>query len=269
MKNKCIVSYFSQGREDYRTGCVRMLESLSNYGFNGDALIYSPDFTDEDINKYYNFVNGGEIIPIKGMPTTEKYGVCPPHSTHPYAFKAYCIQNALERGYKKIGWLDCSVVALHSIDILFELANYTGLITFDNQGCCENTWTSDDCFQQMGINPADATYFQIDAAMLFWDFNKEKAVQIFEEYMKYCNDGISLKGVSGSKRPEFNAHRHDQSILSALVRKYYLNPLNYGFWCTSADALTNKEYDPILAKIGIANSLNTIKECLEWKKNLI
>jgi hypothetical protein len=255
---KCVVSFFSKGRENYYEGCLRMLESLNNTNYDGDALIFSPDFKEENVAELHYFKEGGKIQGIVGMPTTEKYGICPPHSTHPYAFKVYCIQAARERKYQEVIWLDCSVVALKNISLFTDLAWEIGLVVFDNQGCEEKTWTSDDCLEQLGVKAEEANYFQIDAAIQFWNFNRKKAVSIFEEYMKFCNDGISLIGKSGSNRPEFNAHRHDQSIISAIIRKYLVFPLNYGAWCTSEDALFNKEYDPTVAKIGIANTLKQI-----------
>lgn len=255
---KCLINFFSQGREDYCRGTERLIQSAKITGFNGDILIFSPHYN-------YDYVYDGNIFTYKGYPNTEKYGECKPHKEEPYQFKAFAFQKALEMGYEQILWCDSSVVIFRNPEHYFKLAKEIGVVLFDNQGCLESVFTSDDCLDQMGCSYKYAnTFFQIEAAIMLLDFTYWKTHDFFNDYIKYCIDGICLKGKSGSKRPEFKAHRHDQSIASYIAKKHYINSINYGGWTYFGNYEVDgkNKYRPTFAKVGILNPLNIINKIL-------
>jgi len=260
---RCIINFFSRGREEYRLGTERLITSALKVQFDGDILVWSPDFTQEgDIDE--------KIFTFKGYPNTEKYGECKPHKEEPYQFKSYCFQKALEMGYEKILWCDSSVMLFRNPDHYFKLANEVGVVLFDNQGCLESVYTSDDCLNTMGCSYEYAnSFFQIDAAIMLLDFTFWKTQLFFDDYIKYCSDGICLNGKSGSTRPEFSAHRHDQSVASYIARKHYINPINYGAWAYFGDSgvQTEKKYRPTFAKVGIQLPMNLIESILPMEVN--
>ena len=244
-KNKrCLVNFFSKGREDYKKGTERLIESIKKLGIEIDILVYSPDFG--GAVQTFSF---GTVTSIHGYPNTLKYGLCPNHNSAPYLFKAFIIQSAREMGYETILWCDSSIILNKNPEHYFELVKETGIVTFDNIGNYEATWTSDDCLQQLGCSVEYArTFFQIEAAILLFNFNNVVTNELFEEYIKYGLDGICLKGLSGSTREDFKGHRHDQSVLSYLIRKYKKNPIDYGGWATKIDL---GDCNPTFLKIGI------------------
>lgn len=259
MNKRCIINFFSTGREDYQRGTERLISCVLTHNMDVDVIVHSPDFTEdaEIIRKQ------SKITMIKGYPITQKYGEGKPHSEAPYQFKAYCFQHALELGYKEILWCDSSIVILKNPEHYWKLAEEIGVILFDNQGCLESTWTSDDCLNQMGCDPEYAkTFFQCDAGIMMLNFNNPKTNIVFDEYMKYCNDGICLKGASGSTRPDFTAHRHDQSVISYIAKKNYINFINYGGWVYGGDpGVKEGRFNPTFAKLGIrvpASEINSI-----------
>jgi hypothetical protein len=249
---QCIVNFFSQGRENYKEGTERMVTSALRQGYTGDVIIFSPDFTRNDVMETPN----GLVKTIKGYPVTNAFGICKPHKEAPYMFKSHCFQYAKEQGYEEVLWCDSSTLFLKNPQHYFELAKEIGVITFDNQGCLESVFTSDDCLEQMGCSPEYAnTFFQVEAFTILFNFNHQRANLVFEDYAHYCNDGICLLGASGSTRPEFKAHRHDQSVLSFILRKHYGIPINYGGWVVNEDffkRMNDPNFKPTFGKIGIA-----------------
>lgn len=248
MGKQCIVNFFSTGREDYKAGTERMLTSAIRNGFKGDILVFSPDFENDDL---IETPIGSKVISIKGYPVTKEFGECKPHKEQPYMFKSYVIQYAKEQGYDEVLWCDSSTFICKNPEHYFELSREIGVVCFDNQGCLESTWTADDCLEQMGCSIEYArTFFEVEAFVMLFNFKHERAHKVFDDYIKYSSDGICLLGKSGSIRPDFTAHRHDQSILSYVLRKHYGLPINYGGWVINQDFFSGK-WNPTFGKVGM------------------
>jgi len=245
INKRCIVNFFSHGRERYQFGTERLITSAKNSGLETDILVFSPEFTSE-ITQSFLF---GDVKTFVGYPKTEQFGECPNHLDIPYLFKAFGIQVAKEMGYEQILWCDSSIVFEKNPNHYFELSKELGVITFDNLKEPEDMWTSDDCLEQLGCSVEEAEkIMQIDAAILFFDFSTQRANDFFNDYINIGNDGISFAGKSGSSRPNFKDHRHDQSVLSYLVKKHYIVPLSYGTWCYREK---REGYNPTFIKAGM------------------
>lgn len=256
-KKRIICNFASKGREVYIKGSQRLLDSMNMAGIDADLLICSPDSLpdSQDVED-----NGRTVYLRNRMPTTKEFGECPPHSTHPYAFKSYIIQEARDMGYEKIMWADSSCVFLKDAEPYWHLASEIGVVTLDNPGCPEATWTADDCLEHMGCDPEFAkTFFEIDAYMIIFDFTSLAVNHpdsnlishtIFNKYFEHSRDGICLIGAKGSTRPDFKAHRHDQSIISYFIKAYNVHPLNYGVWCYAHEV--GIKFNPTFVKAGIS-----------------
>lgn len=227
MKN-CIVSFFEQGREDYYHMTERLINSIYTNKVNADVIIFSPHIEENSVIPMKD--TECTLYLEKGYPKSFIYGECQVHKEQPYLFKSYAIQVARERGYDKVVWADSSIVIMNDMSHYFKLLEEIGVIVMDNPGCPISFYTADDCLDKMGC-PRNEMAFEIDAAIMLFDFNSEKANTVFDEYFSFCRDGVCLRGESGSDRIEFKAHRHDQSIMSYIIRKHYINPINYGAWC--------------------------------------
>lgn len=256
MNKRCVVNVFTIGRENYAKGTERLVSSLYESGYDGDLLVFSPDSVEEykDKEVIVNEQLKGLATLHKALPFTDSLGVCRSHKEAPYQFKSFAIQHARELGYEQIVWMDSSIVIKRSLDTLFYLSNQIGVVLFDNPGCIEAVWTADDCLELMGCSPKVANqFFQIDAAVMFFDFTKKKAKEVFNDYLEVCLNPVALRGDSGSNRPEYSAHRHDQSILSYIARiKNYVLPLNYGVWSYGYELQRpDNDYNPTFCKVGI------------------
>ena len=253
--NKCIVNYYSKGREEYSRGSQRLVDSLLYHTFKSDIIIFTPD-KNKDIKSPIPST-GCDFSLYSRNPFNEKYGECLPHKLAPYQFKAFAIQHARELGYEQVAWLDSSIVAVKDPTNHFELASEVGVLLYDNPGCPEATWTSDDCLERMGCDIETARHFyEVDAAMMIFDFRTTKANEVFDDYFKYCLDTVCLLGESGSTRPDFRAHRHDQSVISYVARiKHAVSPLSYGAWCYGNEI---GKFHPTFSKVGISWPLSGI-----------
>jgi hypothetical protein len=244
---RCIVNFFSSGRENYQKGSERLILTILKQKLDIDVHIFSPQF----IKPFVETIENTTLYTYPGYPINNLYGECKPHKEEPYQFKSYAIQTMREMGYESILWCDSSIMLFKNPEHYFELSKEIGVILFDNPGCTEATWTADDCLNQMGCNPVYAnTFFECDAGMMLFNFSVPVTHKVFDEYIKYCNDGICLNGKSGSTRPEFKAHRHDQSIISYIAKKNNITLLSYGAWCYGHEVQKGL-FHPTLAKVGI------------------
>ena len=92
MSKNCIVSFASNGRNDYRKWLLNLLDSCVEH-WGGDYLIYSPD----------HWLNNYKGIEIKNVtPTNVNYFPFYEHSEMPYQFKIAIIEQARQMGYEKI-----------------------------------------------------------------------------------------------------------------------------------------------------------------------
>lgn len=228
----CIVSFAEQGRENYVSMLERMVNQIVNMDIRADVLVFSPNIESDLV---VPIKDKEETIYItKGYPKSFIYGECKSNKEEPYQFKSFSIQVARERRYERIIWFDSSILVTNDMSHYLKLLDEVGVITFNNPGCPVNFYTSDDCIEHLGEDPKK-DFDQIDAAIMMFNFKHEKANILFDEYFEHCRDGICLNGKSGSDRPEFKAHRHDQSIMSYLIRKHHINPIDYGGWCYAND----------------------------------
>lgn len=219
---KCIVNVFSKGREDYQLWTMELIENLVNINFNGDILIFSPEIPTYESNIWVRY--------FPGWPDNDAYGKCKPHSEMNHGFKSMAIQKARELQYDQVLWLDSSIRLNKLPDKYFDLASELGVITFDTEaGAWESDWTSDKCLEILGCCPEYAkTFNQCTAGILFFDFTNRRGEAVFDEYIKYCQIKEVLDMSLGSSRPEFIAHRSDQSVISFLIKKYKMNNLSWG-----------------------------------------
>lgn len=150
-----------------------------------------------------------------------------PHSEVPYLFKFDLIKKAVKEGYKLIWWLDST---MRLIKNPFELIQQSecGVVAFHNLG--------HKLFPKYISNLAALNlsnyYTDIDKIESTWggaigfDFNKELAHSILNRLFEQASLGSFNE--SGSDRPGFLAHRHDQSVMSVLFDYYNVPLLDYG-----------------------------------------
>lgn len=154
------------------------------------------------------------------------------------------IQRARELGYEQVLWLDSSIRLNKNPDKYFELANDLGVITFDaEEGAEEAKYTSDACLDILGCSAEEAmTFNQCSAGILLFDFTNKRGEEIFNLYAHYCQIKEVLDMSLGSSRPEFIAHRSDQSVISYLIKRYRMNHLSWGGTIYKGSYFTKNPY---------------------------
>jgi hypothetical protein len=214
MKDSVIVSFAKRGRENYPSAFPRLIESARTAGFTGDFIMCAPEMPATEIY--------GGVFNQPGLPI-------PQHGEVPYGFKPTLVNIARGQGYKKVIWCDSTIFFVRKFQDLLETIEFKSLMLFDNPGCPELHWTSDDCLAQMGCSIEEAAMVnQAMACVMGFDFDAPIAHTIFDEWFEFGKDGVSFQGRSGSTRPEFRAHRHDQSVISYLAHKHNISKIPYG-----------------------------------------
>lgn len=199
-----ICSFSSKGRDDYNRLLLRLIDSVKEH-WKGDMLVYSPDHS---LSEYKG------VTIHKGWPQPK--GVKSfTHAEMPYQFKTAIIQEAVERGYERIIWLDSSMQLKKDLTPLFD--SITGVTTFENLGHPTWKYLSDSAAELLRV-PSEEWLLsvpQIWGGAFALNFSKEYARRWFEE-LKIASVNGSFKD-GPSKRVEFVAHRHDQAVMSVML----------------------------------------------------
>lgn len=197
MTKDVLISFASKGREDYRAGLCRLIDSAKEH-WHGDYLMYSPD---HDLDSYRG------VTIHKGWP---KYSLT--HEEMPYQFKIALIQEALEMGYERIVWLDSSIVINKPLDPLFE----SGFNVFHNLGHPLWKYISDEALDLLGLRREDIMGVpQIWGGAILIDARRLGSRFLFEKILHASLTGPFKNG--SSDYPGFIAHRHDQAVMSVLL----------------------------------------------------
>lgn len=235
----CLVSFSSKGRDDYNRSLLRLIDSVKLH-WKGDTLVYSPDHWLEEYQ-------GIKIHKGWPQPKGVKSFI---HSEMPYQFKTAMIQLALEQRYERIIWLDSSMQLKKDLTPLFD--SKTGITTFHNLG--HDTWkylsaSAESMLQSYLIDKDLFSIPQIWGGAFALDFRKEGTKDFFERLKFFSVNGSFLD--SGSGRPGFITHRHDQSVMSVLLYGK-CDMLPYGqILCPPHDSTGEYGTDPYLICRGI------------------
>lgn len=121
---------------------------------------------------------------------------------------------------------DSGAVFLTGIDSLLDkVDNEHGILLFTLEDFhTHKTWTKRDCFHYMGLDYEPFLSVNMILASFVVCVKTASNLDFFEEWLTYAQDARVLTDSSNEcglpNYPEFRDHRHDQSILSLLGRKY-------------------------------------------------
>ena len=211
---KIIVSYASKGRADYNIGQQKLYQSILEH-WDGDYWLHSKE--------------RDGILPD---PLLFKHRE---HNDVPYFFKFTMIQLAREKGYTEIYWLDSSLV-LHK-DIT-GLAN--PIMAFDNLGHPLSKYISDQAVVNLNCITYLSDIKQIWGGAIAFNFEHPITLVIYNKILEQAKMGSFNEGTS--KRKEFVAHRHDQSVMSVLFHDHKIHLLPYGMIVNEYHAQPPYEY---------------------------
>jgi len=191
-KRRAIVS-FANERGNYLEAQQRLKDSLIG-------------FTDAD------------FIAIQGE---ESIGA-PKHDKNPYAFKIYAIQEAINRGYTSILYLDTSAYAVANIDTIFNIIELDGYF-MEEAGHYAGTWTNDKALKYFGLTRDEAMKITMySAGFTGLDFTNDIACAFYMMWIDAMSAGCfkgkwDNKGFTQSKDTRCEGHRHDMSCASIIA----------------------------------------------------
>lgn len=140
----------------------------------------------------------------------------------PYTCKAAVIKHAIELGYHKILWLDCSVTLLKPLDEFWEIVDKNGYYFMAGGWNCAQE-CNDRSLEYFGYTRDEAELIHSLWSCIFaLDLRNEKAKKVCDLFLQAAKDGIfhgSRHHDNQSYDPRFKHHRQDQSVLSLAFHK--------------------------------------------------
>lgn len=189
---KCVVS-FADKTGSYQKKLQRLEQSLKG-NFDGDFLGFT---SYQDIN-------------------------CEPHSEIPYKFKPMAIEKARTMGYELVLWADSPIYAKQSIEPVFQYLMEWKYLFFDNIGFSLGDYTNDKTLQHFNISRYESWKVKmIMACVMGFNFTDANVYSFFKEYKDTANKLYpgEWNNMGASESPDLRCrgHRHDQSVMSAII----------------------------------------------------
>jgi len=102
----------------------------------------------------------------------------------------------------------------------------TGVLSFELKGLLEKVYTKRDTFVLMGLDDPKYSESSQREATYIWLIKNDFTVNLINEYLEYAQDDRIISDLPSQNEnfPEFQDHRHDQSIWSLLCKKYDITP---------------------------------------------
>lgn len=153
---------------------------------------------------------------------------CPTHQEVPYAFKSFCIKDAIELGYTSILWMDSAVWIQHDVTKLFDIIEEKGYLIFRN-GWTQANWSTDAQLEAFGLTRDEAeTMPHPMACVIGFHINENTADWIHDYIHKYplFVGAWNNNGNVCSQDMRCLGSRHDQTILGFIANQYGLEFTN-------------------------------------------
>jgi hypothetical protein len=213
---RCVIS-LGVGRKSYTDCLKRLEESLRKVRFQGDLLVWSDE------------------LPI-GSPSQLEA---------PMAFKGFCFDEARQKGYEEILWIDAPIIAMRPLEPLFALMNRYGFITFtNNHDQVLGQWCSDAVLAHHQLSRDEAMAIpETPTSVIGFDLNTEIGNQFLNQWQALLTDGLTCKGTHEtintiedyyaitwnkdkrvSEDPRVCGHRHDQTAAGIISYRLNLRP---------------------------------------------
>lgn len=178
----CVIAYATLNR-NYPGGLKRLVDHISQSDFRGDVLFR-----------------------VGGWPNVEEGDLTLAHV--PYAFKACFFREAKRLGYKRVLWLDTSIVPIVSLNRIFNEIEKKGYFLMGNQ-CMIAPYFNELAAKALGVTMEEAEQIPSCSSGLFGlDFSNEKALQALQGWYEAAKDPHA-----------YYSARSDQNALSVILYK--------------------------------------------------
>lgn len=145
-----------------------------------------------------------------------------------WLWKPYIIWRALEESCEGdiIFYSDAAAEFIADVNPLLELTNQQDIVTFSLGPFRDGQWTKRDTFLLMGCDTVEFAESSQTMASFIIIKSSKSSRQFISEWLHYSQDRRSISddpnALGHPNYPNFAEHRHDQSILSLLVKKWKL-----------------------------------------------
>lgn len=204
--------YINYSDENFLTQQKHALKMAFSHGGFDEATGYSKDDIDPTFYKKYKHI------------LTQKRG------GGYWLWKPYFINKKLheiqEGDY--LFYSDSGAFFLKNVDLLIKKLEKSNqdIMAFENP-YIEKQWTKKELFINMDCNTEDIRESNQIRSGLILIKKSSFSISFFEEYLFYATSGENLTDkldVNIMQNADFIEHRHDQSVLSLLYKKYKLKP---------------------------------------------
>lgn len=216
---KVILISFAAGDQKWYRSQSNLVESSKNKSIDGYISYNESNLEKSYKEKYKNILNRSH----------RGYGY--------WMWKSHILQTTFNNLNDDdiILYVDTGLSFLHKIDYLINECIKNDVVLFINGDHLNKKWTKRDAYVIMDCD--NETYYnapQVDASIQLYKKSEYSKTFLdeFSLYSENVNVISDLPNIKGDNLPEFVDHRHDQSILSILAKKYNIklltSPTQYG-----------------------------------------
>lgn len=159
------------------------------------------------------------------------------HRESLYGFKVHAVQQALDKGYTKIIWLDPACILQHPVDYWFSLNLPVMAVKDDNK---LNKMISQKALNYYD-NPDITGWHLVGGSLYVFDFDNDETDSIYDQWFYAEQDGIFGSQVELSSE-QINGHRMDESCMAMTMYSHGIEPVGHDV------AKYNQNEDSIIIK---------------------
>jgi len=172
-REKCVICYVTRKRSkssrDYVKGLQWIIKSLKSFNFDGHLIYY-----------------------IGGWPNIKKGRL--KYADVPYGFKPFLFEEARDRGYKNILWLDACVVPVKSLRPIFSHMKTKGVCLKSFYGTMNNRSFNDGykCLMP-SLNITDFTKYEcFTSPVVGFNVENKKANHLLSEWIQLAEEKVPM-----------------------------------------------------------------------------
>jgi hypothetical protein len=205
----------------YFESLLTLISSIHKFGFDitDKIVIYDLGLDESEIN----ILNSLEKVELRYFTESEI-------NLHPeflngksHVYKTFCLRDA-SRKYENVLWMDSGVCFINKFDVMFEKINSDEIFVVGDSHL-NRTYTHDDCIRIMRATEDELNSNQLSTGMFGFKSGGK--------YQEMIDISAAFSLVPNCCNGDYQNHRHDQSILSILAKRYEC-PQNdidiFGYW---------------------------------------
>lgn len=162
-----------------------------------------------------------------------------PHEESLYGFKVHAIRHAMDKGYKKIIWVDPACILHKPVQYYFEEPGMPAVTVVRDDNKLIN-FISDKAMRYYD-NPDIEGQHLVGGSLYVFDFNRPEAHMVFDSWAKAERDGMF--GTSKEAASEqINKHRNDESCLAISLMMAGIPSVGHDVarYCNGPDSIWQK-----------------------------